>query len=45
MLSPTLAALNRDAFVQDTAPQSTVALDRHRGESSLDELDLDDQAG
>ena len=40
ILSPTLVELNRDAFVQDTAPQSTVALDRHRGESGLDELDL-----
>ena len=43
ILSPTLVELNRDAFVQATAPQSTVALDRRRGESSLDELDLDDQ--
>ena len=33
ILSPNLAQLNRDAFVQDTAPQSTVALDRHRGDS------------
>jgi hypothetical protein len=40
MLSPGLVALNRDAFVIDDAPQSTVDLAVHRGESSLDELDL-----
>jgi hypothetical protein len=42
MLSPTLAALNRDAFITDHGDDSTVDLDRHRLASTLDELDLDD---
>lgn len=42
MLSPNLAALNRDAFITDTDTQSTVRLDQHRGDSALDELDLGD---
>lgn len=44
MLSPNLAELSRDAFVNDTALESTVALNHHRGESNLDELDLGDEA-
>src|SRR3954447_21405812 len=40
MLSPRLAELHRDAFVLDDGPQSTVDLDAHRGESSLQDLDL-----
>ena len=42
MLSPRLVALNRDAFVIDSATETTVDLAAHRGESRLDELDLDD---
>ncbi|MGH2856202.1 MAG: ParB/RepB/Spo0J family partition protein [Solirubrobacteraceae bacterium] len=42
MLSPTLAALNRDAFINDHDAQTTVDLDRHRSASNLDELDLDE---
>ena len=42
MLSPTLAALNHDAFIDDRGVDSTVDLDHHRSASSLDELDLDD---
>ena len=42
MLSPTLAALNRDAFVLDEPHQSTVQLDQHRRDSDLAELDLGD---
>jgi hypothetical protein len=45
MLSPRLAALNRDAFVIDDGPQSTVDLAAHRSESGLAALDLgDDEA-
>ena len=40
MLSPNLAQLNRDAFVPDAGLQSTVSLERHRAESSLEDLDL-----
>jgi len=43
MLSPRLAELHRDAFVIDDAPQSTVDLAAHRGESSLEALDLGEQ--
>ena len=42
MLSPRLAELHRDAFVTDSATETTVDLAAHRGDSSLDELDLDD---
>jgi hypothetical protein len=43
-LSPRLAALHRDAFVIDgAATDTTVDLAAHRSESSLDELDVDDQ--
>ena len=42
MLSPTLVALNHDAFITDESAESTVDLDKHRSASDLDELDLDD---
>jgi hypothetical protein len=41
MLSPTLVALNRDAFIVDGATPTTVDLDAHRSASDLDELDVD----
>src|SRR5206468_541599 len=41
MLSPTLVALNRDAFIADHAAQTTVDLDKHRSASGLDELELE----
>ena len=44
MLSPRLAALNAEAFLEDNATDTTVDLAAHRGESSLDELDLGDDA-
>ena len=44
MLSPRLAELHRDAFVIDDADPSTVDLAAHRGDSSLDDLDLDEEA-
>jgi hypothetical protein len=40
VLSPTLTELHHDAFVTDQPHQSTVALDRHRGDSDLADLDL-----
>jgi hypothetical protein len=40
MLSPRLAELHRDTFVTDDEPQSTVDLAAHRGDSSLEELDI-----
>jgi hypothetical protein len=43
MLSPRLVELHRDAFVLDDGPQSSVDLAAHRGESSLEELDLGEQ--
>jgi hypothetical protein len=42
MLSPTLAAPNRDAFINDHGTETTVDLDKHRSASDLDELDLDE---
>jgi hypothetical protein len=45
MLSPTLVALNHDAFIVDESAESTestVDLDKHRSASNLDELDLDE---
>ena len=42
MLSPSLAQLNRDAFVADEA-ESTVRLDERRGDSDLAEVDLGDE--
>jgi hypothetical protein len=41
MLSPTLVALNRDAFVLDVEHESIVELQAHRNESDLADLDLD----
>ena len=41
MLSPTLVALNRDAFIIGESAESTVDLGSHRSASNLDELDLD----
>jgi hypothetical protein len=41
MLSPALAELNRDAFVIDEA-HSSVDLEKHRGDSRLEDLDLSD---
>ena len=43
MLSPTLVALNRDAFVLDDGIETTVALAEHRGDSTLAHLDLGDE--
>jgi hypothetical protein len=40
MLSPALAALNRDAFVSDNNIQTTVDIDAHRAPSDLDDLVL-----
>jgi hypothetical protein len=40
MLSLRLAELHRDAFVLHDGPQNTVDLAAHRGESSLEELDI-----
>ena len=42
MLSPRLVELHRNAFVIDDGPQSTVDLQAHGGESSLQDLDLDE---
>jgi hypothetical protein len=42
LLSPRLAALHTDAFVTDDRTETTVDLAAHRGESTLDDLDLDD---
>ena len=42
MLSPTLVALNRDAFIHDDTHESTVELANHRAESALEDLDLGD---
>jgi hypothetical protein len=43
MLSPRLAALTADAFVQQDGTDTTVDLASHRGESTLDDLDLGDE--
>ena len=43
-LSPRLAALNRDSFVVDDGPTTTVDIVAHRGGSDLDELDLGDDS-
>ena len=42
MLSPALAELNRDAFVIDEA-HTSVDLDKHRGESRLEDLELGEE--
>jgi hypothetical protein len=41
LLSPRLAELHRDAFLTEASAQSTVDLDAHRGDSTLDDLELD----
>ncbi len=43
MLSPALVELNREAFVVDDSPETTVDLDGHRAACDLDELALDDE--
>ena len=43
MLSPALVELNREAFVVDRSPETTVDLDGHRATSDLEELALDDE--
>jgi hypothetical protein len=43
MLSPRLASLNADAFLHGEC-ETTVDLAAHRGETTLDDLDLDDGA-
>jgi len=40
MLSPRLAARNADAFRAEEGAETTVDLAAHRGESTLDDLDL-----
>ena len=40
MLSPRLAELHRDSFVIDDGPPSSVDLAMHRGDSSLEDLDI-----
>ena len=42
MLSPTLVAINRDAFVTQDECETTVDLAGHHTSSSLDDLDLDE---
>ena len=44
MLSPALAAMHHDAFVSDRAIDTTVRLAEHRGDSALEDLNLDDTA-
>jgi hypothetical protein len=44
ILSHALVELNRGDFVQDNTCHSTVSLERHRADSSLEEIDLDDDA-
>jgi hypothetical protein len=44
MLSPRLASLNADAFLNGDECQTTVDLAAHRREATLDDLDLDDGA-
>ena len=43
MLSPSLVALNRDAFVVDQRIETTVDLHAHRAPSDLQELNLADE--
>jgi hypothetical protein len=43
MLSPRLVALYAEAFVENNAVDTTVDLAAHRGESTLDDLDLGDE--
>jgi hypothetical protein len=42
LLSPRLAALHTDGFVTDDETNTTVDLAAHRGDSTLDDLDLGD---
>jgi hypothetical protein len=44
MLSPSLIALNRDAFVLEDEDVSTVDLTAHRAASDLDALAFDEKA-
>jgi hypothetical protein len=44
MLSPRLVELNAEAFLATDSPETTVDLAGHRGESSLEDLDLGDEA-
>jgi hypothetical protein len=44
MLSPALAAMHHDAFLTDHAIDTTVRLEEHRGDSALEDLDLEDAA-
>jgi hypothetical protein len=44
MLSPTLAAAHRDAFVTDHDIQTTVSLAGHHADSDLADLDLGDES-
>ena len=41
MLSPALAAIHRDTFISDDTVATTVRLAQHRGDSNLEDLDLD----
>lgn len=41
MLSPTLVVLNRDSFLTEHALETTVDLDAHHAEATLDDLNLD----
>jgi hypothetical protein len=41
MLSPTLAAMHRDAFLADRPIDTTVRLAEHRGDSELEDLNGD----
>jgi hypothetical protein len=43
MLSPSLVALHRDAFVTDEHVETTVALTAHRSDSGLEDLELGDE--
>jgi hypothetical protein len=43
MLSPALVELNRDAFVVNESPETTVDLYGYHAASELDELALDDE--
>jgi hypothetical protein len=44
MLSPALAGMHRDTFLADRAIDTTARLTEHRGDSALEELNLDDTA-
>ncbi|MBV9197988.1 MAG: hypothetical protein JO168_27980 [Solirubrobacterales bacterium] len=40
ILPPTLVELNRDAFLPDPTPETSVDPDQHRGDSSLEDINL-----